>query len=55
MIMTEWPNFRQPQFEQMAEKMKNKLIFDGRNLYPTDQMEKLGFTYYSIGRKEIHG
>ncbi len=55
LIITEWPVFRQPEFDKMIEKMKNKVIFDGRNLYPVEEMQKLGFTYYSIGRKEIHG
>jgi len=55
LIVTEWPVFRQPEFDLMASKMKNKLIFDGRNLYPVHQMEELGFTYISIGRKEING
>ena len=55
LIVTEWPVFRQPEFDLMASKMKSKLIFDGRNLYPVHQMEELGFTYISIGRKEING
>jgi len=55
LIVTEWPVFRQPDFDLMGKKLNQKLIFDGRNLYPTKQMEELGFTYYSIGRKEING
>jgi UDPglucose 6-dehydrogenase len=55
LIVTEWPVFRQPDFERMAKNLKQKVIFDGRNLYPTHQMEELGFTYFSIGRKNIHG
>ncbi len=54
MIATEWPVFRQPNFELMMENLNNKLIFDGRNLYPLDEMKRMGFTYYSIGRSEIH-
>jgi len=53
-IATEWPVFRQPNFEEMLKRLKNKVIFDGRNLYPLETMQKLGFTYYSIGRTEIH-
>ncbi|GAB4248059.1 MAG: UDP-glucose/GDP-mannose dehydrogenase family protein [Ekhidna sp.] len=53
MIMTEWPIFRTPQFERMMSSLKNKVIFDGRNLYSLDQMQELGFEYYSIGRKTI--
>ena len=52
-IATEWSLFRTPDFEQMKKRMKRPVIFDGRNLYGTDQMEGLNFTYYSIGRKNI--
>ncbi len=55
LIVTEWPVFRQPEFDMMATKMKSKTIFDGRNLYPVDQMEEMGFTYISIGRKDVNG
>ena len=54
LIITEWPVFRQPDFDLMCKKLKQKVIFDGRNLYPTNQMKELGFEYISIGRKEIH-
>ena len=54
LIVTEWPVFRQPDFDLIGEKLKQKVIFDGRNLYPTDQMQELGFEYISIGRKEVH-
>lgn len=53
-IVTEWPVFRQPEFETIEKKLKNKVIFDGRNLYTIDEMKKLGYTYYSIGRQEVH-
>ncbi len=53
MIMTEWPVFRTPEFEKMAESLKNKVVFDGRNLYDPNQMQELGFVYHSIGRKAI--
>ena len=54
LIVTEWPVFRQPDFELMASKLKEKVIFDGRNLYPTGQMAEMGYKYFSIGRKEIN-
>ncbi len=54
LIVTEWPVFRQPDFDLIAKNLKQKIIFDGRNLYPTAQMEEMGFTYFSIGRKEIN-
>jgi UDPglucose 6-dehydrogenase len=54
LIMTEWPQFRTPDFERMDSLLKNKVIFDGRNLYELNQMQELGYTYYSIGRQTIH-
>jgi UDPglucose 6-dehydrogenase len=53
MIMTEWPIFRTPDFDQLDSSLKNKVIFDGRNLYELNQMEQLGYTYFSVGRKRI--
>jgi UDPglucose 6-dehydrogenase len=53
MIMTEWPQFRTPDFEEMTSKMKNKIIFDGRNLYELSQMRELGYQYVSIGREKV--
>lgn len=52
-IATEWSVFRTPDFEKMAANLKEKVIFDGRNLYDLAQMEKLGFYYASIGRRII--
>ncbi len=54
LIFTEWPEFRNPSFEKMDALMKNKLIFDGRNLYDTREMKEKGYTYISIGREEVH-
>jgi UDPglucose 6-dehydrogenase len=53
LIATEWPEYRNPDFDRMATTMKNKVIFDGRNLYSLESIGELGFTYYSIGRKTI--
>ena len=53
MIMTEWPEFRSPDFEVLSACLVNKVIFDGRNLYDLSLMRELGFTYYSIGRETI--
>lgn len=52
-IATEWSQFRNPNFDEISKRMKSKLIFDGRNIYSLDAMQKLGFEYYSIGRKNI--
>ena len=52
-IATEWGEFRTPDFQKMAERMKSKVIFDGRNVFDLSQMKDLGFYYESIGRKTI--
>jgi UDPglucose 6-dehydrogenase len=52
-IATEWSLFRTPDFEKMKSLMKNKAIFDGRNLYGLSQMRELRFYYNSIGRETI--
>lgn len=53
-IATEWSVFRTPDFKKVAENLKTKVIFDGRNLYDLKQMEELGFYYCSIGRKLVN-
>jgi UDPglucose 6-dehydrogenase len=53
MIFTEWPQFRTPEFEKMAKLLKNKVVFDGRNLYELEQMREMGYTYFSIGREKV--
>lgn len=53
LIATEWSEFKNPNFELLGEKMKNKVIFDGRNMFPLNQIENTGFYYKSIGRKLI--
>lgn len=53
LIATEWPEFKNPNFELMAQKLKNKVIFDGRNMYPLETLEQNRFYYKSIGRKTI--
>jgi len=49
-IFTDWPKFRTPDFETMAEKLRGRLIFDGRNLYDPKSMASRGFTYICVGR-----
>lgn len=53
LIATEWALFRTPDFERMSSLMKNKLIFDGRNLYEISHMEEIGFEYISVGRRKV--
>jgi UDPglucose 6-dehydrogenase len=49
-VVTEWNEFREPDFAKMQSLMKAPVVFDGRNLYSPEQMRALGFTYFSIGR-----
>ena len=53
MIFTEWPQFRTPDFDKMSKLLKDKVIFDGRNLYELETMKEQGFAYYSIGREAV--
>lgn len=55
LIATEWPEFRTPDFDKLTSLLKNKVIFDGRNLYDLSLMKDLGYSYYSIGREVING
>ena len=49
LIVTEWPEFRYPNFAVMAKLMKNQVIFDGRNIYEPKELKENGFTYFGIG------
>lgn len=49
-IVTEWKSFRVPDFQQLHRELKDRVIFDGRNLYDPQRMEKVGLAYYGIGR-----
>lgn len=53
LIFTEWNEFRNPEFDKISSTLKNKLIFDGRNIFAVDKMKELGYIYYSIGRKAV--
>jgi UDPglucose 6-dehydrogenase len=52
-IATEWSEFRTPDFEMITARLKNKVIFDGRNLFDVHFMQNQGFHYFSIGRPQI--
>jgi UDPglucose 6-dehydrogenase len=54
-IVTEWQEFRNPDFEVMRRLLSERVIFDGRNLYDPKTPASYGFTYYSIGRKTVSG
>jgi UDPglucose 6-dehydrogenase len=49
-IVTEWNEFREPDFKKMRQLMKSPVVFDGRNIYSPEHMRDLGFTYFSFGR-----
>ncbi|HEY6123137.1 MAG TPA: nucleotide sugar dehydrogenase, partial [Steroidobacteraceae bacterium] len=51
-IVTEWKEFRSPDFDHLKKALKAPVIFDGRNLYDPVSMKKQGFSYYAIGRGE---
>jgi UDPglucose 6-dehydrogenase len=53
-IATEWGEFRTPDFEKIVSLLKNKVIFDGRNLFDLKYMEEMGFYYVSVGRRTVN-
>ncbi|MEJ7643042.1 MAG: UDP-glucose/GDP-mannose dehydrogenase family protein [Chryseolinea sp.] len=53
-IATEWPEFRTPDFDKLSTILKEKVIFDGRNLYDLTLMKELGYVYFSIGRDVVN-
>lgn len=52
-IITEWSEFRNPDFDRLSKLLKNKVIFDGRNVYDLEQMSDAGYYYESIGREIV--
>lgn len=53
LVVTEWAEFRRPDFARMKAALREPVIFDGRNIYEPEDMKNLGFVYYSIGRRPI--
>ncbi len=53
LIMTEWNEFRNPDFDFIKKTLINPIIFDGRNIFSPEKMHELGFVYYSIGRQPV--
>jgi UDPglucose 6-dehydrogenase len=49
--MTEWREFTSPDFSEIKSRLKNKIIFDGRNLYDTKTILKEGFEYFAVGKR----
>jgi UDPglucose 6-dehydrogenase len=52
-LVTEWNEFRIPNFRVLQKLLKNRIIFDGRNIYDPEELAELSFTYYAIGRKPV--
>ncbi|HEX9878686.1 MAG TPA: UDP-glucose/GDP-mannose dehydrogenase family protein [Candidatus Binatia bacterium] len=52
LLVTEWNEFRRPNFQRVKELLKSPVVFDGRNIYDPAEMRKMGFIYYSIGRRD---
>jgi len=52
-VVTDWNEYRHPDFARIKQVLKRPIIIDGRNLYPMNRMAEMGFKYYSIGRRAI--
>jgi UDPglucose 6-dehydrogenase len=50
-LLTEWKEFRSPDFDEIKKRLKNTVIFDGRNQYNKKRVENYGFEYFQIGVK----
>ncbi len=53
LVMTEWLQYRRPDWSAVRELLAEQIIFDGRNLFDPDEMEKMGFEYYPVGRRQV--
>ena len=53
LLITEWPQFKEPDFVKMKELLNRALVVDGRNIYSPEKMRKIGFTYVSVGRPDV--
>lgn len=51
LLITEWSEFRLPDWEEISRKLKHQVIFDGRNIYDPNELRRMGFEYYGIGRR----
>ncbi|MBA9076971.1 UDP-glucose dehydrogenase family protein [Rufibacter quisquiliarum] len=53
LVITEWPEFRSPNFQVIGRLIRNKVVFDGRNIYEAKELMDLGFAYYGIGVQDV--
>ncbi|HQV31406.1 MAG TPA: hypothetical protein PKV71_05995 [Calditrichia bacterium] len=51
MLVTEWLNYREPDFEMIRSLLREPVVFDGRNIFQPHKLKELGFTYYGVGRR----
>ena len=49
-VVTEWQEYKEPKLTKIEKEYKEKVIFDGRNIYNADQMKEFGYVYYGIGK-----
>ena len=53
-VMTEWLQYRRPDWDAVRRALRSPVIFDGRNLFDPERMRSLGFSYYPIGREQVN-
>jgi UDPglucose 6-dehydrogenase len=53
-VCTEWSEFRHPDFDEVGKRLKQKTVFDGRNMYRRQTLENAGFTYHCVGRPPVN-
>ena len=51
LLVTEWNEFKLPDFDEVTKRLKNKIVFDGRNVYDKNEMAEMGYEYHCIGTK----
>ncbi len=54
MVITEWTQFRSPDFDDIKRRLKQPVVFDGRNVYEPAAMRTFGITHYSVGRPPVN-
>jgi UDPglucose 6-dehydrogenase len=52
LVLTEWPQYRRPDFNRLRNLLARPLVFDGRNLFDAQRMAEQGFEYWSVGRRQ---
>ena len=53
LLITEWQEFRNPDFERIKQMMRQPVVFDGRNIYDPSHLRQIGFSYYGVGRNAL--